>query len=256
MTAPSSARARVRAELTAEIVDAAGQELADAGPAALSLRSVARRLGMVPSALYRYFPSRDSLLTALIIEAYEEVGAVAAAAVAATGNTPGRTARTDTATTGPTATLAPTPVGAAPNPTTMHRWLTVCRAVRAWAATHPQRWALIYGSPVPGYAAPEATVPAALRLTEVVAGLVREAAATGPVVLPPAPHLDPVVEPMRAVLLPGLAAEVQVAALLAWTSLIGMVSLELFGHFKGATTDFDQVFTYAMEVAGRTAGLA
>ena len=77
MSAPSRARARVRAELIQEILAAAHEELAAEGAPGLSLRAIARRLEMVPSALYRYFPSRDSLLTALIIDAYEAVGAAA-----------------------------------------------------------------------------------------------------------------------------------------------------------------------------------
>lgn len=238
MTAPLTARARVRAELTAEIVAAARDELSDVGPAALSLRSVARRLGMVPSALYRYFPSRDSLLTVLIIEAYESVGAAAEqASSAAAGGPP------------------------------MARWLAVCAAVRQWARDHPHQWALIYGSPVPGYAAPEVTVEAALRITNVLAGLVRDTTGApgargarrkppGAAVFPPADPLAPVLAPMRDLLMPGRRPEVVVGALLAWTSLIGMVGLELFGHYQGATTDFDPVFTYSMEVAGRVAGLA
>ena len=232
MTAPLTARARVRAELTAEIVAAARDELSDVGPAALSLRSVARRLGMVPSALYRYFPSRDSLLTVLIIEAYESVGAAAEQASSAVA-------------------------GASP----MARWLSVCEAVRQWAQDHPHQWALIYGSPVPGYAAPQVTVDAALRITNVLAGFVRDTTGArrkpaGAAVFPPADQLDSVLAPMRDLLMPGRRPEVVVGALMAWTSLIGMVGLELFGHYKGATTDFDPVFTYSMEVAGRVAGLA
>lgn len=227
MSASHTARARARAELTAEIVAAAREEMAEGGPAALSLRSVARRLGMVPSGLYRYFPSRHSLLTALIIEAYEAVGSAAATAAAGSG------------------------------PGSLDRWLAVCAGVRSWAAAHPQQWALIYGSPVPGYAAPEATVGAALRITEVVAGLVREGSQGRPpeAVFPPAGHLEGVIDPLRETLLPGRPAETAVGALMAWTSLVGVVSLELFGHFKGATADFDPVFAYAMEVAGRVAGL-
>ncbi len=83
MSASSRARARVRAELTQEILAAAHEELAAGGAAGLSLRAVARRLEMVPSALYRYFPNRDALLTALIVDAYEAVGAAAGAADAA-----------------------------------------------------------------------------------------------------------------------------------------------------------------------------
>ena len=67
-------RARVRAELTREITDAARRQLASDGAAALSLRAVARELGMASSAVYRYFPSRDDLLTALIIDGYNAVG--------------------------------------------------------------------------------------------------------------------------------------------------------------------------------------
>src|SRR6476620_9457729 len=69
-----TARERVRAELTAEITDAARRQLAEVGAAALSLRAVARDVGMASSAVYRYFPSRDELLTALIVEAYDELG--------------------------------------------------------------------------------------------------------------------------------------------------------------------------------------
>lgn len=82
---------------------------------------------MVSSALYRYFPSRDELLTALIVDAYDSVGAAAEEADAralAAGHPP------------------------------RARWIAVCEAVRAWALEHPHEYALIYGSPVPGYSAP------------------------------------------------------------------------------------------------------
>ena len=74
------ARARARMEVTAAIKDEARRQLAAEGAAKLSLRAVARELGMVSSALYRYFPSRDDLLTALIIDAYDSLGESAEAA--------------------------------------------------------------------------------------------------------------------------------------------------------------------------------
>src|SRR6516225_9412288 len=104
MNAPMSARARVRAELTREIKDAARRQLAEEGAAALSLRAVARELGMVSSALYRYFPSRDELLTTLIVDAYDALGSAAEAADAD-----------------------------CPRDRFAGRWLAVCRAVRRWA---------------------------------------------------------------------------------------------------------------------------
>ncbi len=95
MTAIRTARERARAELTREIKDEARSQLAAEGPQRLSLRSVARELGMVSSALYRYFPSKDDLLTALIVDAYDSLGAAAERAAAATDpdDRPGTLAR-------------------------------------------------------------------------------------------------------------------------------------------------------------------
>src|SRR5581483_1418698 len=123
------------AELTAAIKDAARRQVAAVGAAALSLRAVARELGVVSSALYRYFPSRDDLLTALIIDAYDDLGATAEQAVAASHRDPPRA-----------------------------RWRAVCDAIRDWARAHPHEYALLYGSPVPGYRAPDETVPHAARV--------------------------------------------------------------------------------------------
>src|SRR5688500_12015353 len=129
----TSARDRVRTEVTAEITTAARRQLAEVGAAGLSLRALARQLTLVSSAVYRYFPSRADLLTRLIIDGYDDLGAAAEAA-----DDPSR----------------------APG----ERWLTVCRAVRHWAQQHPHEYALLYGSPVPGYRAPKDTVPAASRV--------------------------------------------------------------------------------------------
>ena len=132
-------RARVRAELTREIAEVARRHLASDGAAALSLRAVARELGMASSAVYRYFPSRDDLLTALIIDAYDALGEAAEKADAER-----------------------------PRADLLGRWQAACAAVRAWALDHPHEYALVYGSPVPGYAAPEATIgPADLSLIHI-----------------------------------------------------------------------------------------
>lgn len=230
MPATQSARARVRAEVTREIIVAARDELAEAGPAGLSLRAVARRLEMVPSALYRYFPSRDALLTALIVDAYEAVGTAAAEADGAM------------------------PAAAPP----LARWSAIADEVRAWAHEHPHEWALVYGSPVPGYEAPQDTIEAALKITRVITGIFVSATprTRGRTSLPPAPReLAAAVAPIEQELLPGRSPEVVAAAMLAWTQLMGCVSMELFGHYKGATTDFDLVFDYLMEATGHVAGL-
>lgn len=231
MGTPTTARQRARAEITREILDEAARQLAQQGAAALSLRAVARALGMASSAVYRYFPSRDQLLTTLIIEAYDDLGehAEAADAGAAEG---GGTAR----------------------------WLAVGRAVRSWALTNPHRYALLYGSPVPGYQAPRDTVDPASRTTRVLARIVVDAAAGGqlqPPESPPPPGAAwaVVAEEVAARGLPGLGPEGVLRALMAWTQLFGMVSFELFGHLVGVVGDNEVFFESALVRIGSFVGL-
>jgi AcrR family transcriptional regulator len=215
----TTARERVRAELTREITDAARRQLAEVGAPALSLRAVAREVGMVSSAVYRYFPSRDDLLTRLIIDGYDDLGAVAEAADD-------------------------------PSAPALERWLAVCRAVRSWARAHPHEYALLYGSPVPGYRAPQETIPAAARVALVLGRILSDAAEAGD--LPRAAgERDPGLFSDEAVAAlggdhPAFDDAVRARALLAWSSLYGTVSFELFGHFVGSVEDGDRYFDRAM----------
>jgi AcrR family transcriptional regulator len=223
-----TARERVRAELTTEIADAARRQLADVGAAGLSLRAVARELGMASSAVYRYFPSRDDLLTRLIIEGYDDLGAAAEA--------------------------ADDPAAA---PAT--RWLAVCRAVRTWALAHPHEYALLYGSPVPGYQAPRDTVPAASRVGVVLGRILGDAARAG--ALPETTgERDPGLVSDEAVAVlggdhPALDETVRVRALLSWSALYGTISFELFGHLVGSVQDGDRYFDRAMSELATLIGL-
>jgi AcrR family transcriptional regulator len=220
---PTTARERARAELTAEITDLARTQLATVGAAGLSLRAVARELGMASSAMYRYFPSRDELLTRLIIDGYDALGETAEQADD-------------------------------PSATPRQRWLAVCRAVRAWARAHPHEYALLYGSPVPGYSAPRDTVPAAARVGLALGRVLSDAARAG--VLPeaagtPTGTVSPDLVEALGGDQPGLDDRVRARALLAWSGLFGAVSFELFGHFVGSVTDVDAFFDDAMsDLAG------
>lgn len=220
----TSARERVRSELTAEITAAARRQLADVGAAGLSLRAVAREVGMVSSAVYRYFPSRDDLLTRLIIDGYDDLGAAAEAA-----DVPGRAAA--------------------------ERWLSVCRAVRDWALAHPHEYALLYGSPVPGYRAPVDTVPAASRVGVVLGRILGDAARSGALPETTGTRDRSLISDDAVAVLggnhPALDERVRVRALLAWSSLYGTISFELFGHFVGSVEDADRYFELAMtDLAG------
>ncbi|MGW3506530.1 TetR/AcrR family transcriptional regulator [Streptomyces sp. NPDC000994] len=218
MSTAQGARARARTEITAAIKDEARRQLAAEGAAKLSLRAVARELGMVSSALYRYFPSRDDLLTALIIDAYDSVGEAAEAANAE---------------------------ASAAEP--LARWTAVCEAVRGWALAHPHEYALIYGSPVPGYVAPRTTVPAASRVGLVLIGILRDAHERHGLAGPPLPaELRGEAERMTADLAPGLPPEVGAALVAAWAQLFGLVGFELFGQFNRVVEDREPFFRHAV----------
>jgi AcrR family transcriptional regulator len=217
---PSTVRDRVRAEVTAEITAVARRQLGEVGAAGLSLRAVAREVGMASSAVYRYFASRDELLTRLITDGYDALGAAAEAA--------------DDPSTAP-----------------RERWLAVCRAVRSWARAHPHEYALLYGSPVPGYAAPRDTVPAAARVGVVLGRILGDAARSGALPEAAGSDRDPeLVSVETAAVLggehPAIDDAVRVRALLAWSSLYGTVSFELFGHLAGSVADTDRYFDIAM----------
>jgi AcrR family transcriptional regulator len=231
MSAGGTARERVRAELIREITEIARRQLATAGATGLSLRAVAREMGMVSSAIYRYFPSRDDLLTALIIDGYNAVGEAVerADAKADAGDFTGR-------------------------------WLAVCRAVREWALAHPHEYALLYGSPVPGYKAPEDTVPAAVRDTVVFTRIITEAHAAGALdpagPCPPAPSsLAEDMARARSALSMDLPADVITRAFTAWAGLYGTVSFELFGQFNNVIEERAAYFDHTMTLLGRLVGL-
>ncbi|KUN06079.1 TetR family transcriptional regulator [Streptomyces yokosukanensis] len=227
MSTPQGARARARIEVTVAIKDAARRQLAREGAAKLSLRAVARELGMVSSALYRYFPSRDELLTALIIDAYDSLGEAAEKARDAVS-------------------------GAAP----VDRWTGVCEAVRGWALAHPHEYALIYGSPVPGYSAPETTVRAAGRVGLALIGIVRDAHERAGLAEPPLPaELRPEGERMVAEFAPDVPPEVAVALVAAWAQLFGLVGFELFGQFNKVVEDREAFFRHAVTGLAHGVGL-
>ncbi|MCZ4120536.1 TetR/AcrR family transcriptional regulator [Streptomyces sp. H39-S7] len=231
MSVIRGARERARIEVTAAIKEEARRQLAAEGAARLSLRAVARELGMVSSALYRYFPSRDDLLTALIIDAYDAMGAEAEATLA-------RTADGD-----PHA-----------------RWVAVCRSAREWALARPHEYALIYGSPVPGYSAPMDTVGPASRFPLTLVAVLRQAHGAGTLGPPPG---SPLAAPVRAdaarlaaELAPELPIPVIAALVSSWAQLFGLLNFELFGQFNRVVEARGAFFDQAVGALAGQVGLA
>jgi AcrR family transcriptional regulator len=215
-------RAEARAAVLGEIRDAARAELAAVGPAALSLRSIARELGMVSSGIYRYVASRDELLTLLVTSGYAELADAVEAAVATKG---------DAGT----------------------RWLRGCRAVRAFGLARPHEYALLYGTPVPDYAAPQDTIAPATRVYAALAAPLSGEASVPAARVPPALKLD------AQAIVDGLPLAVSPPTALrflgALAQLFGLVSFELFGHTNGVVTDRDAFFDWSVKALGRDLGL-
>jgi AcrR family transcriptional regulator len=217
-------RERVRQATVEEIKTVARAQMAAEGTAGVSLRAIAREMGMTAPALYRYFGSRDDLVTALVTDAYDALADAMEAAVAAV------------------------PAGRHAD-----RVRAAFGAFRAWGLEHPTEFALIFGSPIPGYVAPEATRPAGTRYTNLLAGLLVEAHAAG--ALDPAGIDLRVPDGLSRQLqdlqrrggFPGAPVPVVAFGLSAWTRLHGLVTLEVFGHLAPAVGDGAALFQQELE---------
>lgn len=220
----SGLRARVRAEMLVEITQIARKQIATDGAASLSLRAIARELGVASSALYRYFPSRDSLLTALIIESFDHVGSAVEAAEAAVP-------RNDFA----------------------GRWRASAHALRDWALAHPAEYGLIFGTPVPGYVAPPDIEGPAHRHAAVLVRIEVEMFAAGIAPELPVPT-SPALIAECAALKQRLSAPIPDAMLLAgmsaWMTILGAISLEVFGHLCDLFDDPGVHFAALVETLG------
>ncbi len=211
---PATRRARQRQATVAEIKALARRQLAEHGTGAVSLRAIAREMGTASSALYRYFASHAELISALCADAYDAVaGALAAARDAVPA---GQHAR---------------------------RWRALCDAYRRWSLDNPADFALIFGTPVPGYRAPgPATGPAASRFAAVPLDVFAAAVAAG--------AADPARSQLPADLAPGAllqdllsrgqltgASHLAAIAITAWASILGYLITEIFGSLHQLITD-------------------
>ncbi|MER7999385.1 TetR/AcrR family transcriptional regulator [Streptomyces sp. NPDC095613] len=211
-----SPRERYRAQVRAEIKERAWEQIATTGASALSLNAIAKRMGMSGPALYRYFAGRDELMTELIRDAYRSL-ADTFQAVRASGSGGGVAA--------------------------------LAHALRDWALADPQRYFLIYGTPVPGYHAPDDTTAISVEIVTVLLDAWSELPSD-----PPASTSDRPAAPFEE----HLADHRQWAAghpappaalrrtMAFWTRLHGVLSLELAGQFTGM--DFDPALLFEAEL--------
>ena len=212
-----------RDRIESRIIELGRRHLETDGAAGLSVRAIARDLGMVSSAVYRYVSSRDELLTLLLVDAYTELADAVDAAVAASG------------------------VG------WRDQVRAIGRAMRAWALAQPACWALLYGSPVPGYRAPaERTVGPGTRVIGTLFGAVDAGIAAGAVRSAEVSVSQPLSADFAR-----LRDEFRFSGddaalakcLVLWTGLVGAVSVEVFGQYGPDTlSDPAAVFELQLDV--------
>ncbi|NYE37405.1 AcrR family transcriptional regulator [Nocardioides cavernae] len=233
MESASTPRSRAREQTMRDIVRIGRQHLASDGAAALSLRAVARDLGLVSSAVYRYVASRDDLLTLLVVDGYDELGDAVDQALAGVE-------REDH-------------VG---------RMAAIGRAVRAWGLAEPATYALLFGSPVPGYEAPaEQTTGPGTRVVVRLVEVWEDAWQAGRIGLDDSPlaprRLTRDLARIRREM--GLSAPDALLArgLFAWAALFGCVTWEVFGQYGTATlTDPADLFEQHLDALVEAVGLA
>jgi AcrR family transcriptional regulator len=194
-------RERLRAETIAEIKQAALDQIAEVGGTALSLRGVARAIGMSPAGLYRYYDGRDALLTDLITDAYGALADAVEAGIAAAAESP------------------------------RERFGAGIKAYRQWSLDHPNQFLLIFGTPIPGYTAPEdgPTVAANRRMGEAFFAVAVDAWRRGLLSEPSRGEAGG--EPELAALIdPELPPPLIGVMLGTWARFHGLVTLEVLGQ--------------------------
>jgi AcrR family transcriptional regulator len=210
-------RAQNRTRTLDTVRQVALRQLSELGAGAISLNAIAREMGMTGPALFRYVPNRDALITMLVIEAFTDLGdALWMSVEASAGQSPEVRLRAQ------------------------------CAVYRTWALANPQRYLLIFGTPVPGYHAPaEETDPAAARLLTSAIALLDEVVPSRWQPATDGPDRDLETWALDAGL-PTMPASLIRHALYGWTRLHGVLSLELAGHFGKALPDAAAL--YASEV--------
>ena len=202
-------RQDTRDRIEGQIIELGRRHLLTEGAAGLSLRAIARDLGMVSSAVYRYVASRDELLTLLLVDAYSELAdAVDSARQDDSGSW-------------------------------SEHLRHMAHAAREWAVEQPACWALLYGSPVPGYRAPaERTVGPGTRVVGAMFDAIAGGIAAGDIPESKVPVLQPLSSDFSRLReefeFPGDDSAVAKCFLL-WAGLVGAISLEVFGQYGSDT---------------------
>jgi AcrR family transcriptional regulator len=214
-------RSLQKSGLDEEIKSVAWQQIAEFGAADLSLRRIARALGIAAPSIYHYYGSRDDLVTALILDAFNSLGKALKDSVASS-----------------------------PADDPSARLTSLGFVYRQWAISQPQRYQLIFGTPIPGYAAPEErTLPAATAGFAPLTSMLQEAFTAGRLrverLAPLSPTLKSMLEAWKQSQ-EGVDIEVLYMALVFWSRAHGLMMFEINGQYPSFITDANEVYAREM----------
>jgi AcrR family transcriptional regulator len=254
----ASRRDRVRAATSLEIIQTARRLLVDQGSAAISLRAIAREMGMTAPALYRYFGSHEALIEHVIADIFTELTDHLKAAIAAVGSAAVGDAAVGSADAGRAdagrADAGGAPAGAGPDMAgpdadlIAAQLLTACQAFRDWALAHPPEFGMIFGSPLPGLdlVRDDPLAECGFRFGQIFVDLFDRLWRLRPFPVPPEGEIDASFRPQLAHYRDLIGSELPLGALQTflrcWVLLYGTVSLEVFGHLRFALEDAAPMF--------------
>ena len=219
---PRPIRRHSTSDLSERIIATAWDQIAQQGASALSLRAIARKLNISAPSIYNYFPDRDALVTALIIEAYQSFGNQQLEA---------------------RDSISPENLAG--------RLKAIGLAYRRWALTYPQRYQLIFGTPIPGYEAPlEKVLPSAARSLSALVSVVEALRVAGKLKVDNFPLISSEYKQnFEQWKIYGGQADIlsMSVAILIWTRVHGLVSIEIAGNIPPYGPDGDALYRYELD---------
>ena len=208
------------------IKETAWKQIAEFGAPALSLRAIARELKITAPAIYNYFPDRDALVTALIIDAYKSFGDSQLEAR-----------------------------DAVPAIDLMGRMKAIGMAYRIWAHTYPQRYQLIFGTPIPGYEAPLIEVlPSAARSLSALVSVVERLRVAGKLNVKSFPEVKKEYK-VSFETWKKYGGDVDMlsmsVAMVIWSRVHGIVSLEIANNLPPFGANGDELYLFELDSLAR-----
>lgn len=260
MVQVATRRDRVRAATSLEIIQTARRLLVEQGSAAISLRAIAREMGMTAPALYRYFGSHEELIENVIADVFTELSDHLQAQIAAVAGEAG-SAGADSAAAATGAASVAGGAGTATSPDAAEQQaaeqqaaligaqlMAACKAFRDWALAHPPEFGMIFGSPLPGLELlhDDPLTDCGVRFGLIFVNLFNELWRLKPFAVPADDEIGASMTPQLVHYREMLGSELPIGALQTflrcWVLLYGTVSLEVFGHLRFALADAEPMF--------------